>query len=94
MLWGHAGTGITRTEGMPGRPRQWLRRRLLCAFTCSKDNCLNLAIEEARARGNQVLAEVGESEYMRSKRSYYVPVHAVSEMGVSLSLLNLFDSEM
>ncbi len=86
MLWGLTGKVVAQTEEMPRKPHQRLRRRLFCAFACGKDSCLNLATEQTRVRGRQVLAEVGESQYTRSKHDYYVPVPGVVEMGANLTL--------
>ncbi|MGH7900910.1 MAG: transglutaminase-like domain-containing protein [Thermodesulfobacteriota bacterium] len=86
MLWGLTGDVIARREEMSRKPHQWLRRRLFCAFSCGKNKCLNLHTDELRARGRQVLSEVGESEYMRSKHNYYVPVPGLAELGVNLTL--------
>lgn len=86
MLWGLTGNVIARTAEAPREPQERLHRRYLCAFTCGEGSCLNLATDEVRVRGKQVLDEVGESEYMRSKLDYYVPLPEMDKLAVSLTV--------
>jgi hypothetical protein len=85
MLWGLTCNVTARTEEIPKEPHERMLRRLFCAFTCGEGSCLNLATDQARARGRQVLAELGESEYIRTKRDYYVPVPGVTKLSVRLA---------
>jgi hypothetical protein len=42
---------------------------------------MNRCLNEERARGRQILVEVGEAEYIRRQRRFYLPVPGLMELG-------------
>lgn len=83
-LWGYTGTVRYRSEEVPVGRSHWIMRRLLCLLARGALDYVNYLLEQRRAHGRQVLAEVGPAEYIRRTRRFYVPVPAAVTLGLSL----------
>lgn len=84
MLQDLAGGMIDRKEEIPAEHPVWIARRFFCRHTCgSLQQCLNLAYEELRTRGGQILKKDGRDEYIRQTRRFYMPLPGVTELDVA-----------
>jgi len=84
IVLGFKFTVVERSESIPVGRIYWIGRWFLCMLSRGALDCLNHSFEERRQEGNHVLAEIGEVEYIRRMRRFYVPLPAAVEFDLSL----------
>jgi Transglutaminase-like superfamily len=77
-------TIVSRSEEAPVGWSYWFIRGFLCILARGLVDHLNRTIDEIRSQGQKVLTEIGEDEYIRRNRRFYVPVPGAAEQGLSL----------
>jgi Transglutaminase-like superfamily len=77
-------TIVSRSEEAPVRWSYWAIRGVLCILARGLVDHLNCTMDEIRSQGRQVLTEIGEDEYIRRHRRFYVPVPGAAEQGLPL----------
>lgn len=84
VLQGLTGNVIKRSEKNPEGHRDSFVRHLW-GFLCRGIlDYGNWRFEGVRVRGQKILAEVGEAEYIRRMRRFYVPVPGATKLAISL----------
>lgn len=90
MLLGFRFTVVERRETIPVGRIYWIGRWLLCMLSQGALDCLNHSFEERRQEGAHVLAEIGEAEYIRCMRRFYLPLPAAVEFDLSLPFREIY----
>lgn len=83
ILRGVTGSVVSRSEEVSMARLYWTVRRILGLLARGIMDYVNRRLEAARARGRQILAEIGPHEYIRQRRQFYVPVPGLTELKVS-----------
>jgi hypothetical protein len=81
-LRGTAGSLLGPSEAVPVGRSYWVLRRLACLVARGALDYVNRNLEERRVLGRQILGDVGETEYIRRLRRFYVPVAGLTELKV------------
>jgi len=74
------GNVLERSEEYPMGRLYRLGRFLQCALARGLIDHVNLTFEADRIRGQQLLAEIGEDEYIRRMRRFYVPIPGATQL--------------
>ncbi|MGH8070003.1 MAG: transglutaminase-like domain-containing protein [Candidatus Entotheonellia bacterium] len=80
----YRGSVVNRSEQAPIGRSYWIVRCVLCLLARGLVDHLNHTVEGLRAQGRQLLAEMGQDEYVRRQRRFYVPVPGAAQLGLSL----------
>lgn len=84
VLRRYRGSVLSRSEGAPIGKAYWGVRCVLCLLARGLVDHLNQTFEGLRAQGRQILAEMGQDEYIRRLRRFYVPVPGAAQHGLAL----------
>ncbi len=82
-LFGFKGNIVARNETLPVGRSYWLMRWLLCLLARGIMDIINQTFEEKRQEARRLLPEIGEKEYMRRMRRYYIPLPQAVELDTS-----------
>jgi hypothetical protein len=83
-LFGFSGNIVARNEALPVGRSYWIMRWLLCLLSRGMMDIINQAFEEKRQKARRLLAEIGEKEYVRRMRRYYIPLPQAVELDMSV----------
>ena len=83
-LFGFKGNIIDRSEAFQVGRSFWIMRWLLCLLGRGVLDMINQTFEEKKQEGKRLLAEIGEKEYMRRMRRYYIPLPQAVELDMSV----------
>ena len=82
-LFGFKGTVVDRSEAFPVGRNFWLGRWILCLLCRGLLDTVNQAFEEKRREGQRLLDDIGEADYMRRKRRFYIPQPSAIKLALS-----------
>jgi hypothetical protein len=83
-LLGFQGSVTNRNESSQVGRSYWITRWLLCLFGRGFFDLINQTLEEKKQMGKLILENIGEKEYMRRMRRFYIPLPQAVELDTSV----------